>query len=374
MADLASAEAVAAALAGELSARADAERERRETHETARAALTDLQLRDGRLGSELDAIERDRVRLADERATADADLANHRRAVVAPVPARDLDLEAAVGAAERELADALSELASLRSESNGAWRGGRRHPTRGGRSSGGGGDRTSPIHRGERQAATERVRGRDQRHAPRRGSHTLRSARRALEFAVAAERSAQTAAETARTSLEAADAQRSSAAERLAGSSTAAAALRGRVEASVVSSTRTRTTSHRARSQEGRWPAAGRGPRRRSGAPAAVEAALFRSCPRLSRRIGLDRGSPGERGRLVVEERLTGGSTGQDAATDDGSTPSPAPVVGRLVDVVRRDATGGVRRLLERTVLAAGSCRLPRAAGADASWLAGGPA
>ena len=51
MADLTEAEAVAAALAGELSARADAERERRETHETARTALTELQLRDGRLGS-----------------------------------------------------------------------------------------------------------------------------------------------------------------------------------------------------------------------------------------------------------------------------------------------------------------------------------
>src|SRR4029079_977364 len=94
----------------------DAERERRETHETARTALTELQLRDGRLGSELDAIERDRARLSDERAAAEADLQSQRRAVVASVPVRDLDLEAAVGAAERELAEALSELASLRSQ------------------------------------------------------------------------------------------------------------------------------------------------------------------------------------------------------------------------------------------------------------------
>ena len=63
MAELEEAEAAAAGLAGELSARADAERDRREAHETARVALTELQLRDGRLGSELEAIERDRTRL-----------------------------------------------------------------------------------------------------------------------------------------------------------------------------------------------------------------------------------------------------------------------------------------------------------------------
>ena len=37
--------------------------------------------------------------------------------MAAPVPARDLDLEAAVTEADRELADALAELATLRSTS-----------------------------------------------------------------------------------------------------------------------------------------------------------------------------------------------------------------------------------------------------------------
>ena len=37
-----------------------------------------------------------------------------RRAMAAPVVARDLDLEAAVTEADRELAEALAELATLR--------------------------------------------------------------------------------------------------------------------------------------------------------------------------------------------------------------------------------------------------------------------
>src|SRR5690606_26047142 len=47
MAELEAAEGTAAALAAELAARAAVERERREMHEMARAALTALQLRDG---------------------------------------------------------------------------------------------------------------------------------------------------------------------------------------------------------------------------------------------------------------------------------------------------------------------------------------
>jgi hypothetical protein len=106
MADLASAEAVAAALRGELSRAPMPTRTRARPRD--RTGRPDRSAAAGRrLGSELDAIERDRVGFR-RAGAADADLANHRRAVVAPVPAADLDLEAAVGAAERELADALS--------------------------------------------------------------------------------------------------------------------------------------------------------------------------------------------------------------------------------------------------------------------------
>ncbi|MDQ3128213.1 MAG: AAA family ATPase, partial [Chloroflexota bacterium] len=55
MAELDVAEAVASALASDLAARASVERGLREIHESAREALTGLQLRDGRIGSDLEA-------------------------------------------------------------------------------------------------------------------------------------------------------------------------------------------------------------------------------------------------------------------------------------------------------------------------------
>ena len=82
------------------------------------------QLREARLASELEALERDRRRLIDER------VGRRGRAGAAAggrwpsrSRRRDLDLEAALGAAERELADALAELGTLRSARAGAGRG-----------------------------------------------------------------------------------------------------------------------------------------------------------------------------------------------------------------------------------------------------------
>jgi chromosome segregation protein len=350
MADLAAAEAVAAALAGELAARADAERERREAHETARAALTELQLRVGRVGSELDAIERDRARLSDERATAEADLANQRRAVVAPVPARDLDLEAAVGAAEHELAEALSELATLRSDSTA--RGEEGAAIRRAESARAAEAETARrrLAEAERQAATERSSA--EAAARRRDEAVTRSeaARRALEFAVAAERAAQTAVEAARASAEAADAERASSAERLAASSTAAAALRGRVEAlgGQLDEDERRPIARAAKKAGGR----------RldedlvvdTELRAAVDAALADRARAYLVSAAAVADLAGERGRLVVAERLTESGGAQDAATRRWLDAVAGAGGGRLADAVRRDANGGVRRLLERTV------------------------
>ena len=114
LAELGVAEAGAAAMARELAARTAVERERREAHDAAQASSTAARLRDARLTSEFEALERERRRSMDERAAAEAELAASRRALVAPVPSRDLELEAALGEAERELADALAELADLR--------------------------------------------------------------------------------------------------------------------------------------------------------------------------------------------------------------------------------------------------------------------
>ena len=114
MGELAAAETAAAALSAELGVRAALERERREAHDAARATATSVQLRDARLASDLEALERDRRRLLDERAAAEAEMATGRRAMAVPVPARDLELEGALAEAERELADALAELGTLR--------------------------------------------------------------------------------------------------------------------------------------------------------------------------------------------------------------------------------------------------------------------
>ncbi len=116
MADMTAAEAAASGVAAELGARAVAERERREAHDAARATLTAAQLGEARVASEIGAIERDRTRIAADRAAAEAELAAGRRSGAVPVPPRDIDLEAALAEAERETAAALAELGALRAE------------------------------------------------------------------------------------------------------------------------------------------------------------------------------------------------------------------------------------------------------------------
>jgi chromosome segregation protein len=113
LAELTTAEASAAAVAAALGERAASATALRRRADEARTALTAAQLRDGQLASETTAIARDRERIAGERAEAEADLAAQRRRLAEPVPARDLEAEAALTDAERALADALAELAAL---------------------------------------------------------------------------------------------------------------------------------------------------------------------------------------------------------------------------------------------------------------------
>ncbi len=109
------AEAALASLAAELADRSETERAVRTAYETSRASATATRLRDARLASDLDAVGRDRARLADEAAAAEAQRALAGRALAVPTPPRDVALEGALGAAERELAEALAELEALRS-------------------------------------------------------------------------------------------------------------------------------------------------------------------------------------------------------------------------------------------------------------------
>ncbi len=350
LADLDAAEAAASALAADLSARAAVERERREAHESARTSLTTLQLREGRSAAELEAIERDRGRLSDERATAEAEAALQRRATATPIPARDLDLEAAVTEADRELAEALAELASLRTATQAQ------------------GEQLAALRRAEaaRQAEAETARRR-LTEAERRAveeadaasavvarragiADRFEAAKRALETAMTAESTATVAREDARVRLETAEAERAGTADRAATASAATAGLRGRAEglAERLADEERRPIARAARKTGGRRLDEDLvvDPDLR----AAVEAALADRARAYLVAAARVAELASERGGLLVEERLAGDAMGSDAATRRCLDAVSAAGGGRLVDAVRRDATGGARRLLARAV------------------------
>ena len=178
----------------------------------------------------------------------------------------------------------------------------------------------------------------------------LEAARRAAEFAAGAEARSASARESARVELESAEAARATAAARVETAASAAAALRGQVDALAARL-----------DEEERRPIA-RAARRAGGRRldedltidpelrAAVEAALAeRTRAYLVAAQQVD-GLASERGRLIIEERLGGSAPVPDAATRRLLEAVAAGGGGRLSDGIRRDASGGVRRLLERAV------------------------
>jgi chromosome segregation protein len=230
MAVLIEAEAAAAAVSAALGVRADVERERRETHEAVRAALTAFQLREARLASDLAAVGRDRARLEEERRTAEADLAVRRREMATPLLERDVALEAATNEAERALLEALEELGALRSARQAH------------------GDELVTLRRAEtaRTSELETARRRlaevGRRAAEERGGveatsasrgaldERLAAARATVARAMLAEREAVRARDLARTAAEETEGARRAAAERAAALGSRAAGLRGRVD------------------------------------------------------------------------------------------------------------------------------------------------
>jgi chromosome segregation protein len=349
-ADLEAAEHGATALGADLAARAEAERDRRETHETARAALTELQLRDGRLAADLDAVERDRRRLADERAASTVEATVQRRSIAAPVPARDLELEAAVAEADRDLAEALSELAGLRSAS--VARGEELAAFR----------RAEAARTAEAETARRRLADAERRLADeiaeaevviaRRDEVATRlaSAHESLEAVIDLERRAEDDHGAARQALDAARSEAAAAGARLAELTASAAALRGRLEA---------LTAHL--DDEERRPIA-RAARRLGGRRldeelvveprfrAAIEAALADRVRAYLVGHGQVADLARERGRLVIAERVTDARRVDDATTRRFLDAVAGVGGGRLTDAIRRDATGAVSRLLDRTV------------------------
>ena len=150
--------------------------------------------------------------------------------------------------------------------------------------------------------------------------------------------------------LETAEAERAATADRSATASAMAAGLRGRVEslAERLAEDERRPIARAARKAGGRRldEDLAVDPDLR----AAVEAALADRARAYL--VGADRvaGLVGERGRLLVEERLSGDVSTTDIASRRCLDAVAAAGGGRLADAVRRDATGGVRRLLARAV------------------------
>ena len=321
---LEAAESSVAGIATSMAERAEQERERRVVHEAARAELTALGLREARATGEIAAAVRDRQRIADERAAAEADVALQRRILAEPVPERDLELEAALGDADRSLAEALTELGSLRAASRAR------------------GDELAALRRAEaaRAAEAETARRRhadaERRTADERARAAEAESRRAglerpwprpataLEAAAAEEAAAVAAREAARSAADTAEGTRRAVAERSARAGSMLAGARGRLEqlARRLDEEEDRGIARAARKLGGKRVDEDLGiePSLR----AAVEAALGE----LARAYVVERGGAttlaGERGHVVVRERLAtaekvpgGGTAGELRRLDD---------------------------------------------------------
>ncbi|MFP5343445.1 MAG: AAA family ATPase [Candidatus Limnocylindria bacterium] len=350
MAELVAAEEAAQALAADLGARAVAERERREAHEAARTVLTGIQLRDGRVAAEMESIARDRARLAAERSAAEAELANARRIVAAPVPSRDLELEAQVTEAERDLADALAELGALRGASQAR------------------GEQLAALRRAEiaRMAEVEtagrRLAEAERRLADERAAaagvdaraatiaDTLEAARERVAAATTAEQAAAEARERARAAQETAEAERAAAADRVAALSATAASVRGQLDAvrERLAADERRPIARAARAAGGRRIDDDLvvDPELR----AAVEAGLADRARAYLVDGSAVAGLASQRGRLIVAERAAGTPAAGDAAARRLLDLVAERGGGRLADAIRRDGTGGARHLLARAV------------------------
>jgi chromosome segregation protein len=345
MAELQAAEEAASALADDLGARAAIERERRTVFEAAQAELTGLRLRDERVAVELEGIGRERARLGDERAVAEADGVVQRRALAAPLPARDVALDGELSEAERGLADALAELATLRAARQA--RGEELAAVR----------RAEAVRQAELETARRRLADAERRAAEEQGMVAEAMERREaleqaavtahaeLSAAVAAERQAASAREDARATADAAEGTSRAASERRLAAVSRLAESRGRLEAlqARLAEEETRGIARAARNVGGKRldedlvvdP-----PLR-----AAVEAALGEAARGYLVDASAVPDLATERGVVVTgtgSTRARGDDAVRDRAVERGG--------GLLADAVRRDGHGAARALLQRAV------------------------
>jgi chromosome segregation protein len=354
------AEEAAAAIARELASGSEVEAERRGAQEAARSRLTELQLRDARAVADVSAGQRDRRRLEQELAVAEADLAVQRREQAAPVPSRDLALSAAVAESERSLAEALEELSATRAAQQAQ------------------GEALAALRRvesarvaeietarrrlsdAERQATDERAQSDEAARRLAESEKACAGPKAALAKSIEDEKAAVAVRETARAELDGREGARQTASERASAASSRAAGLRGRLEAlqARLSEDETRGISKAARRVGGK--PLSEGLEVEAGFRVAVEAALGETMRGYvvgrEAALGLD----GQRGVLVLE--LAEGdeprkSSGRDAVRDRAVGAGEAAVAaavgqggGRLGEAVRVDPGGAAIRLLARAV------------------------
>ena len=268
--------------------------------------------------------------------------------MAAPVPTRDLDLEAVLGEAERELAHALAELGTLRtaSQAHGEELAALRRAAA---------TRQAEIDTARRRLADIERRATEETEqadvaAERRATLEagLAAARSSLADAIDAERAAAARREQARERADRADAERAAAHQRAVTASASAATLRARLDGleARLAEEETRGIARAARKAGGRRldedlsidPAL----------RAAAEAALAEATRAYVVTGDAVATLASERGSIVVSER-TSGPVAPDDARERRFRDALAAAGGGILDgAVQRDVTGAARRLLAR--------------------------
>jgi chromosome segregation protein len=354
------AEEAAAAIARDLASGSEVEAERRAAQEAARARLTELQLRDARALADVSAGGRDRQRLEQELAVAEADLALQRREQAAPAPSRDLALSAAVAESERSLSEALEELSATRAAQQAQ------------------GEALAALRRlesaraaevetarrrfsdAERQATDERAQSDEATRRLAESEAACAGPKAALAKSIEDEKAAVAMRESTRAELDRREGARQTANERASAASSRVAGLRGRLEGlqARLAEDETRSISKAARRAGGKRLSDGL--EVEAGFRVAVEAALGEAMRGyvLGREAAL--GLDGQRGVLVLEATEVDElrkAAGRDSARDRGADAGEAAVAaamghggGRLAEAVRVDPGGTAIRLLARAV------------------------
>jgi chromosome segregation protein len=348
MADLQTAEDEAAAVSASLGERAAAERDRRSAHDLARTEVAELRVRQARMAGELEALGRDRVRLAKERDAAEADAAAQRRILAEPMPIADLTAAADLAEAERALAEALTELGTLRDATTAA----EEEAAAARRAAAARAAEVEAARRraaeAERRAAEERVEARRSAAAFAEDEARLVGVHEAFTAASALEAETIAGREIARATLDRAEAERHAALQRSSTAEAQRAALAVRHEAL------------RARLAEDEERPIARAARRRGGRridEGLVVDPAFRAAVELS--VGeVGRGFlvggadipalAGERGAIAVRERAEASRSDRgDVATVRRASELGG---GRLVDAIRTDPGGVATALLADVV------------------------